>query len=299
VLLVEPGKTQLDLKWRMFGFPVRVHPLFWLITAAIGWNEFTAPGGGVKYLLLWVACTFVSILVHELGHAFMGRAFGRDSHIVLYSFGGLAIGAAGLQNRWQRIAVSFAGPLAGFLLFGVVLLAVGVFAPGQFGPLVDDILSVVGLDRGMMPFGLGSPLLTRAVDYLVWINLFWGLVNLLPIWPLDGGQISHDLCTWVSPDNGTKAALSISAVVAGLFAINAAASWLLKRPLIPYLFVGDPAYTAIFFGVLAINNVFVLQQLRQHPGAGRHWGRDPDEEERLPWERDPDYWKQGRDPWQE
>src|SRR5262245_27543700 len=99
----------MDLSWRMFGFPVRVLPLFWLMTAAMGWNAFRAYG--FPYLLLWLVCVFVSILVHELGHAFMGRVFGRESHIVLYTFGGLAIGAAGLHSRWQRIAVSFAGPL--------------------------------------------------------------------------------------------------------------------------------------------------------------------------------------------
>ena len=297
MLLVEPGRTQLDLNWRMFGFPVRVHPLFWVLTAAMGWNAFR--DYGLQYLLLWVVCVFVSILVHELGHAFMGRAFGSASHIVLYSFGGLAIGSNSLRNRWQRIAVSFAGPLAGFLLFGVVLLAVAVFMPQRFGALVDQILGYVGLGRG---FGLAEfrpTLVVKAVDFLVQINLFWGLVNLLPIWPLDGGQISHDLCTWASPDNGTKAALSISAAVAGLLALNGAVGWLRKQSLIPYIDLGDPGWAAIFFGILAVNCVFVLQQLRQHPGAGRRWGRDPDEEERMPWERDPDYWKQGRDPWRD
>jgi Zn-dependent protease len=282
----------------MFGFPIRVHPLFWVLTAAMGWSAFTSRG--LTYLLLWVACVFVSILVHELGHAFMGRAFGSQSHIVLYSFGGLAIGSNSLRDRWQRIAVSFAGPLAGFLLFFAVLLAVAVFEPDQVGPLVNDILWVVGLDlKGVGPFLLQPPMAGKAVEYLVWINLFWGLLNLLPIWPLDGGQISHELCTWASPDNGTRAALSISAVVAGLFALNAAVSYFRGKPLIPYLDLGDPGYTAIFFGILAANSIFVLQQLRQHPGAGRSWGRRADEEDRMPWERDPDYWKQGRDPWRD
>ena len=62
----------------------------------------------------------------------------------------------------------------------------------------------------------------------------------------------------------------------------------------------DLGLAALFFGILALNCVIVLQQLRQHPGAGRAWGRCPDEEEdRMPWERDPDYWKQGRDPWRD
>jgi Zn-dependent protease len=263
----------------------------------MGWNAFR--DYGLQYLLLWVVCVFVSILVHELGHALMGRLFGSQSHIVLYSFGGLAIGSNSLRSRWQRIAVSFAGPLAGFLLFGAVVLAVAVFMPQRFGALVDQVLGYVGLGRG---FGLAEfrpTLVVKAVDFLVQINLFWGLVNLLPIWPLDGGQITHELCTWASPDNGTKAALSISAAVAGLLALNGAVGWLRKQSLIPYIDLGDPGWAALFFGILAVNCIFVLQQLRQHPGAGRRWGRDPDEEERMPWERDPDYWKQGRDPWRD
>src|SRR5205807_2354897 len=75
---------------------------------------------GIEYVLIWVACMFVSILVHELGHVIAGRLFGTNGHIVLYGFGGLAIGSSALTNRWKRIFVYFAGPLAGFILFGLV-----------------------------------------------------------------------------------------------------------------------------------------------------------------------------------
>ena len=107
------------------------------------------------------------------------------------------------------------------------------------------------------------------------------------------------MCTWASPDNGTKAALSISIALAGLLAVNGAVGYFRGRSLIPYIDLGDPGWAAIFFGILALNCAFVLQQIGRHPGAGRRWGRDPDEDERMPWERDPDYWKQGRDPWQD
>src|SRR5262245_37099251 len=61
-----PEPLPYDLRWRMFGIPVRVHWTFWLFTAILGFNivEF-----GFVYLLVWMACAFVSILVHELGHA--------------------------------------------------------------------------------------------------------------------------------------------------------------------------------------------------------------------------------------
>src|SRR5438132_1680348 len=100
----------------MFGIPMRVHPTFWLFMAFLGWQYINI---GVGYLLLWVVCGFVSILVHELGHAFMGMAFGRPASIVLYTLGGFAMGDYHLANRGQRIAIYFAGPGAGFVLYGL------------------------------------------------------------------------------------------------------------------------------------------------------------------------------------
>jgi hypothetical protein len=90
----------------MFGIPIRVHPMFWLMSVILGYSTIQ---DGFEYLIIWVACVFVSILIHELGHVIMGRFFGADGHIVLYSFGGLAIGSNSLSSRGQRIAVSFAG----------------------------------------------------------------------------------------------------------------------------------------------------------------------------------------------
>src|SRR3954464_14267452 len=89
-VLLEPQETPYDLRFRLFGIPVRVHPLFWLFSAILGWNWIEE---GVAYVLLWVACVFISVMIHELGHIFMGLVFGSPGYIVLYSFGGLAVGS--------------------------------------------------------------------------------------------------------------------------------------------------------------------------------------------------------------
>src|SRR5262249_19430237 len=122
-MLHEPDQTQFDLRFQLFGIPVRVHPFFWLVGVILGFRALRDNPGptGFFYLGLWLAVMFVSILVHELGHVFAGQAFGSNGHIVLYSFGGLAIGSADASERWQRIFVMFAGPLAGFLLLAVVV----------------------------------------------------------------------------------------------------------------------------------------------------------------------------------
>src|SRR5262249_8193181 len=154
--------------------PVRVHPLFWLFTAILGWDFLRE---GFAELLIWVACCFLSILLHEFGHVWMGRAFGaQDSYIVLYSFGGLAVRSNDLRQRWQRIAVSLAGPGIQLVLYGLIQL-------GLWSLSEEQLLRI--------PRGAGL-----AIGLLMFINLVWALFNLLPVWPLDGGQVSRELFGW-------------------------------------------------------------------------------------------------------
>jgi Zn-dependent protease len=255
--LAEPEqRTQFDLSWRMFGIPVRVHPLFWLIAAILGQPYLDAYGAA--YLLIWIACVFVSVLVHELGHVVMGRIFGSRGHILLYSFGGLAIGSTELASRWKRIAVLFAGPGAGFLLYGLVYLVQLYLFPEVEGREARFYLS-------------------RTLGMLLMINLWWGLMNLLPIFPLDGGQISMELFTAGSARNGPRFALGLSFLLAALIAINSivAANSEEHRGFLPWLPTGG-VFTAILFGMLALENFMTLQQLSA--------------QQRRPWDEDEPKW---------
>ena len=69
--MVGLAETQFDVKFRLLGVPVRIHPFFWVVSAVMGWQPNNLP-----LVLLWVLCVFVSILVHEYGHALMSKAFG-------------------------------------------------------------------------------------------------------------------------------------------------------------------------------------------------------------------------------
>jgi Zn-dependent protease len=261
----EPSQTQFDLRFRLFGIPVRISPWFWIITVAMGW------GGGpqrdphfMQRLAVWIVCVFVSILIHELGHVLVGRLFGSDGHIILYGMGGLAVGSNALDRRWQRIAVCAAGPGADFLLVGLI-----------WGGVV-----LSGVNRHDMP------LMARvALNDLIWINLVWGLMNLLPVWPLDGGQISRDVCSGLWHGRGVRISLGISTVIAGLIAVHAAAlewspayeerlekltqdwgSWSV------YLLDLGGWYVALFFGMLALSSWMALQHLeRQQREWDDHW----------------------------
>jgi stage IV sporulation protein FB len=86
-VFIDHQPTSFDVTFRLGRFPVRVHPLFWLSMALIGLPWFDR---SLLLGLLWVACGFVSILVHELGHALAIRHYGSPASIQLIAFGGLA-----------------------------------------------------------------------------------------------------------------------------------------------------------------------------------------------------------------
>lgn len=183
------------LRFQIFGFPVAVHWVFWLITALLGGAADASSPRALQILLIWVAAVFVSILWHELGHAFVMRHFGeRRPQILLYGGGGLAMGN-GFRTRREQILISVAGPGAGLAL-GFLALLVGRAFPPQ------SIYTAVALRD------------------LLYINFFWSLVNLLPIIPLDGGRISEAFLA-----SKGKLALRISLVSAVAVALYAFTQW--------------------------------------------------------------------------
>jgi Zn-dependent protease len=279
-MFMDPGPSPFELKFHLLGIPVRVHPWFWLMSLILGSNTLRY---GIEYLLLWVACVFVSVLIHEMGHAVMGRVFGNWGEIVLYGFGGLAMGASGLANRWKRIAVYFAGPLAGFLFLGIVILCLPLVAPEEWKSLTSQVRLLVGLPVNAEDVPDLLTLKGQTLGYLFWINLAWGLVNLLPIWPLDGGQISRDLFDWLLPSNGISVALGISLVAAGLLAVNGVLGMgtLGGRPFLPIPIGGW--WSVLLFGSLAVGSLQALQaEQSRRAWVDDHfsrWERDEDRED--------------------
>lgn len=253
MLLFEPERTPYDLRWRMFGTDVRVHPMFWLIALFMGGNML-GQEDGLQLLIVWVGCMFVSILVHELGHVVMRRIFGSRSHIVLYGFGGLAIGDRTLSGRWQRILVALAGPLAGFGLWALVALVQIYVLPNVEPGAVQRYFAI-------------------AMAFLALMNLFWSILNLVPIWPLDGGHISRDVLGWLIPHRGATLAAGTSFLLAGILAVHCimAAN---NRPLLPFVPLSG-MWNAILFGLLAIESFQLLQRA--------HF------EDRPPWRREDPY----------
>ncbi len=195
-MLLDNQPTTFDLRFRFLGFPVRVSPFFWLGMALFGQNWFQK---GIEFGLIWVACGFASILVHELGHALAMRRFGSSARIELFAFGGMAIASYTSPSAYRRMWIAAAGPAAGATLLGIV-----------YG--TQELFGWAGANAYTMAIYLT----------LFMMNLFWTIFNLLPIWPFDGGHILRELLVIRNvrqPDFKTQKISFVVALVLGIIGI--------------------------------------------------------------------------------
>ena len=244
-LFQPPPPTPYDLRFSIAGIPVRVHPLFWLVALLFG------ASGALIQIPIWIIVVFVSILIHELGHAFALRAYGLNSQIILHFAGGLTVPeAAPWGNRGsnaapgpkQEVFISLAGPFTGLIFATLVMLAV-VVSGGTL--ITTKLLGFLPLPlTAYIPFG--GTVLNIFVTLLLWVNVFWGLINLLPVFPLDGGQVARNVLIQYDPWDGVRKSLWISVVTGGILAVVG---------LIGFRSI----YIAILFGFLAFQSYQSLQ----------------------------------------
>lgn len=234
-----PPTTRYDLNFSIAGFPVRVSPLFWVIGVLLGLSS-----GSLERIAIWVVVLFVSILIHELGHSIVMRRYGIDSFVILYHLGGLAVPISSRRSSltWlENIAISLAGPFSGFLFAGLTIAL--VYASGGM-VFVNWIFGFLPFPVAFVP--VGGMLVNELVGIILWINTFWGLVNLLPVFPLDGGRVSQQLFVRFDPWNGYRNSLWLSVITGALLAIVGIA-------------VLNSLYMAFLFGVLAAQSYQMIQ----------------------------------------
>lgn len=260
MLLGEPQRTQGDLNFNLFRFPVRVSPFFWLAAVILGWNwAMTNNGIDGKLLLIWVSAVFVSILLHELGHAFAFRYFGLSARVVLYHFGGLAVpdthyspwGDNRSKHPLSQAIISVAGPAVQLVLVGIIVGGLYV-ANHKIFFRIPFVAEPIVLGRGDP---IPNFLLYAALDCLIYINLFWAMLNLFPVYPLDGGQIARELFLYFDVRDAIRNSLILSIVTAGTIAVFA----LTERR----------TFLAIMFGMLAYSSYMALTA---HTGGGGYGG---------------------------
>jgi membrane-associated protease RseP (regulator of RpoE activity) len=82
---------------------------------------------------------------------------------------------------------------------------------------------------------------------LLWVNFYWGVMNLLPVYPLDGGQAARALFEHRGGSRGRRRSLVVSAIVAAAVALLGLAE--------------QNYYLLLLFGMLAVSSVQALESV--------------------------------------
>ncbi|MEN9358595.1 MAG: hypothetical protein RL095_130 [Verrucomicrobiota bacterium] len=151
------------MNFRVFNFPVTIEPMFWIVSLLFGLMAGLSP----VFLLLLIAAMFIGVLVHELGHAFTARRYGgRETSILLHGFGGTTTWHPSRRLTWKEsFLVAVSGPFLGFVPGLIAFVVLSLFSRESLGPALVFFLKVVYL-----------------------ISIIWGLINLVPLRPMDGFQ---------------------------------------------------------------------------------------------------------------
>ncbi|NOX17815.1 MAG: site-2 protease family protein [Chlorobi bacterium] len=159
---------------KLFGIPLTVDYSWFLVLFFITWilagSYFPTEYKGWSHFYYWAIggitsiLFFVSVLLHEIGHSVVAKRFDYNvKQIKLFIFGGISEIGEEPRNPKEEFLISVAGPVVTFLL--------------------------AGFFYGLADLAKGNEYLYALFHYLGLINLFLGVFNILPGFPLDGGRI--------------------------------------------------------------------------------------------------------------
>lgn len=168
----------------LFGITIRVHMLFLIW---IGFQLFQSQGGWT-HELLFMGMLFGIVLVHEFGHCFGARLVGGSArNILIWPLGGLAYAQAPMR-AWPQFVTVAAGPLVNVIFCVVSAMVLFAGSGGNFVPPVLPWLQTPLYERPFI-----EPAWFEYVYVFYYVNLWLLSFNLLPIFPLDGGQLFRTL----------------------------------------------------------------------------------------------------------
>ncbi|NCF70399.1 MAG: hypothetical protein GWP59_01735 [Chlamydiales bacterium] len=181
--------------------PVYIYPHFWLIAFLL---SFTMNQGvfsdsiflGFISCAIWVFVILSSLLIHEFGHALTAKYFGHQASIEIAGFWGVTKRRGNKISKLKEFFVVLNGPLASFFLYLISDGSLGFFS--NEGELLPNILQAYAS-----------------------INLFWTLTNLLPIYPLDGGQLMKVGIEFFTEEKALRIATFLSMVFGSLVCLVA------------------------------------------------------------------------------
>jgi Zn-dependent protease/CBS domain-containing protein len=164
--------------------PIRIHTTFFLLLA---WLVLMTDSPSPMLEGLFVVSVFVCVLLHELGHAIMGKWWGvQTKNITLYPFGGIAAITSQPSPKGE-LFIAISGPLVNILIAALLYPWVNL-------PSAESIST--------------TPISFVARLFLTNIGL--ALFNLLPALPMDGGRVLRALLSLLKVRRPTFFAARIS-----------------------------------------------------------------------------------------
>ncbi|WP_030452372.1 site-2 protease family protein [Herbidospora cretacea] len=227
---------------RPFGIPIYVSPT-WLIVAAFITITYEPVAAGqlpdfssfVHYsvALLFAVLLYLSVLVHELAHCVVAKAYGLPvKRITLYLLGGVSEIEQEPDTPGKEFLISFAGPVASLGLAAVF------FGVEQF------------LQEGTIP---------HVLLYILWFsNVIVGVFNLLPGLPLDGGRMLR-AGVWRFTRNANSGTVAAAWVGRGVAVVV-----VLYQLVLPLMAGQEPDFTAIVWSMILASFIWMgaTQSLR-------------------------------------
>jgi Zn-dependent protease len=243
-----------DSGWHLFdigGHPTYLNPLFLALIALFAFLGVSARTATiltlVENVLIWVPTLFIGIYLHELGHATALKRFDYGtSKIVLHGFGGVTINTRRKSAPpGKSIVISLAGPAVSFLT------AVAAF--GGYYLLGATVSVGSGIGGSVLEFFL------RLLYVMGLINAVWGVFNMLPINPLDGGHVV--LHALRGTFGNRRKAMYYTAIVS-LVTLGVVALLTLAFPS-----VIDPLFAVVLGAIFGVMNYRTLQQSKTRGGG--------------------------------
>jgi len=215
--------------FRIAGFGIYVEPSLLILLLVLVLMGASGGAAGTIWGLVFAVMAFISIILHELGHAITIRRLGYgESEIILHGLGGLTQWR-GNANRRDRILISLAGPGVNLVLGGISWLIV------HFTGMPTEFLA------------------HTVIQTWLWVNLGWAVFNLLPIWPMDGGHVMR--YALVSPGRSQRETLRVSLTISVVAAGIVAALGL----------VAGQIFITVLLGLILFTNYQEYQRLKGPP----------------------------------
>ena len=211
-------ETKGIIQFRLWGIPVAIHPMSWIVLAIIGGGFGISDKDSLVQVLCFVVAGMLTLLAHEFGHALVGRKLGGgNAAITIAGMGGITRHEFAPSSRLNYFITVLAGPLASLLLGitgGAILgLQLGQLEIGIQLSLTMPVGTISPEAAQVLLNSSISPTLFKLYAVLFLICFWWSVFNLLPILPLDGGRLLATLL------NNNRIVCIIGLILCGILAL--------------------------------------------------------------------------------